>query len=192
MKRRYSSFLRRAPLGETMRSHRAQIKAMIHDPEQLARFEADMPESALPALPKKREIKLPGVDIDAIHRKQPPTPEAEVLRAVTDLLAAHPRVAFAIRQNSGAASYETAQGRLAPVRFYKWIKRPEPMTLPDIWGMLTDFRPFCFEVKRSNWREPHDARELEQSAFIDMIKRAGGIGAFITDAEQVNALLGAA
>ena len=52
------SFLRREPIGVTMRRTRAQMLAMIHDPAQRERYLAENPESYLPALPKPR-IKRP-------------------------------------------------------------------------------------------------------------------------------------
>ena len=175
----------------TQRSNRAYILAQISDPEQRARYERDHPESNLAPLPVKRTRtpapQFPGVDSDAIHAKQPL--EAEVLRSIADLLAVHPQVAFAVRQNSGMASYEAKSGRYAPVRFYAWIKRPAPMTLPDIWGQLKDGRLLALEVKRSGWTKPYDKRELQQAAFLMLIRSMGGIGEFVTSAEQVEEML---
>ncbi len=120
--------------------------------------------------------------------------EAEVLRAVSDLLAAHPRVLIAIRQNSGQASYEAKSGKWAPVAFYKWVKRPETMTLPDYWGMLDEEythlrRMFFLEVKRPSWTKPTDDRERAQAAFLRLMRDSGHIAAFITDARQVEEML---
>jgi hypothetical protein len=183
-------FVQREPIGVTARRNRATMLALIHDPAQRARYEADNPESRMPALPKKRAPRPEGVDIDAIHRKQPSADlEGPVLAAVGELLAAHPSVLLAVRQNSGAMPYQNSAGRMVPVWFYKLIRKPEKVRITDYWGFLINGKPFAFECKKPSWREPHGDRELEQSAFIDLIKRAGGIGAFITDAEQVNAML---
>ena len=115
--------------------------------------------------------------------------EADVLRAVTDLLAVHPRVLFALRQNSGAASYQRADGTHAPLWMYKWIRSPEPITLPDVWGMLYTGRLFFFELKRPGWSKPTDDRERRQALFLDIVREKGAIAEFITDAEEINALL---
>lgn len=177
------------PLAVTMRANRTATLALIQDPAQRERFERDHPESNLPPLPKKREPRADGVDIDRIHRKQPPPLEADVLTLVADLLQAHPLVRFAVRQNSGAASYEAKSGRYAPIFFYKWIKCPEPVTLPDVWGMLTSGRFFFFELKRPGWTKPTDDRERKQAAFLEIVRKGGALAAFVTDAEQIPALI---
>lgn len=115
--------------------------------------------------------------------------EAPVLAAVGDLLAVHPRVLLAVRQNGGAIPYQNAAGRLIPVWFYRLLRKPEPVRITDYWGFLVSGKPFAIECKKPSWREPDGDRELEQSAYIDLIKRCGGIGAFVTDADQVNELL---
>lgn len=126
-----------------------------------------------------------ATDIDRVHRKQPIPLEAEVLRAICELLAAHPKVLIAVRQNTGAASYEAKTGRYAPVHFYKLIKRPVEMTLPDIWGLLKDGRYFACEVKREDFTKPRNEREFRQAAFLSAVRNCGGIGIFATSADQV-------
>lgn len=118
-----------------------------------------------------------------------PDLEKHVLRAVSDLLAVHPAVLIAIRQNSGAASYEAKTGKYAPLWFYQWIRSPESMTLPDVWGMLITGRMFFFECKRPSWTKPSDDRERRQALFLDLMRAKGAISAFITDAERANEML---
>jgi len=122
-------------------------------------------------------------------RAAPVSREGPVLSACIDLLHAHPKVLFAVRQNSGAASYEHSSGRYAPLWFYKWVKVPEPVTLPDLWGMLVSGRMFFFEVKRPDWKRPSDDRERRQEAFLTTVHSRGALSQFITDTEQILKLL---
>ena len=123
-------------------------------------------------------------------RKQPTASdphqlEASAQREVFSVLAKHPAVLFAVRQNSGAAmSADT------PIWFYRWARRNGvEMTLTDFWGMLRDGRMFAMECKRRDWRKVSGAREIQQQAFIDVVKSAGGVGGFVTCAEDAIALL---
>lgn len=136
------------------------------------------PPEPLIALPPKRSYNRSGQPL-----------EADVLRAVGDLLAQHPRVSYALRINSGAASYEAKSGAYAPVHFHIWVRSREPYRMPDFFGCLIDGRSLALECKRPGWSKPADDRERQQAAFLALIRELGGVGAFITDAEQVHALL---
>lgn len=115
--------------------------------------------------------------------------EGPVLAAVGDLLRVHPKVWFAVRQNSGAMAYFDGK-RNVPVWFYKWVRNPEKeLTLTDYWGFLTDNRPFAIECKRPSWKHPSTDREIRQWNFINAIVRAGGIGSFVRSADEAKALL---
>lgn len=142
------------------------------------RFERDFAEENLMPLPQKRALK-PPVDGG----------EAPVVQAVKELLEVHPRVVFAVRQNSGMASYEARSGRYAPVHFYQFVRIPEPVTLPDFWGMLDDGRFFFLEAKRPIWTKPLDERERKQAAFLSHVSKHGAIGVFVRSAEEANAAL---
>ena len=111
--------------------------------------------------------------------------EASVISEVSALLARHPKVLFAVRQNSGAAFLKGRDGKDMPVWFYKIIASPEPMRISDFTGELRDGRRFGFEAKRRNWTHPTDQREREQKAYLDMVNALGGIGRFVTCAEDV-------
>lgn len=111
--------------------------------------------------------------------------EASVISEVSALLARHPKVLFAVRQNSGAAFLKGRDGKDMPVWFYKIIASPEPMRISDFTGELRDGRRFGFEAKRRNWTHPTDQREREQKAYLDMVNAGGGIGRFVTCAEDV-------
>lgn len=167
------------PLAVTQRQNRAYMLAQISDPEQRARYEANFPEANMKPLPIRRAPSVPsGKPL-----------EADVLRAVGDLLAQHPKVCYALRINSGAASYEAKSGKYAPVWFHIWVKSPVRCRMPDFFGMLNDGRTLALEIKRPGFKHPRDEREYQQAAFLMLIRNMGGIGEFITDAEQVDALL---
>ncbi|MGH9697936.1 MAG: hypothetical protein ACRD52_00585 [Candidatus Acidiferrales bacterium] len=114
--------------------------------------------------------------------------EKHVLNAVSELLAAHPLVLFAIRQNSGAMSYER-DGREIPVFFYKILRSPEALTVVDFTGLLRDGRAFALEAKRESWRGPSTEREHKQAAYLRMIECIGGVAGFVRSADEARSLL---
>jgi hypothetical protein len=63
------------------------------------------------------------------------------------------------------------------------------MVVTDFWGLLRDGRMLALEVKRRDWKRVSGAREQQQQAFIDVVKSAGGVGGFVTSAEDALALL---
>ena len=132
--------------------------------------------------------------------------EAPVIAAVSELLATHPQVAFACRQNAGAFTYQTKAGRTAPVFFFKLLKHSkDDLTLTDFWGFLqvrnlvepTDglrvelhrVIPFAIEAKRPSWKEPREPREFRQAAFIMLIRNLGGVGGFVRSADEAARIL---
>lgn len=167
------SFIRREHPGVAARKHVAHIEMMAG--REIPELRANMPP-----LPVKRGPRTTSTSDDT---------EAPVLRAVGDLLAVHPKVFFAVRQNSGSLPYQAADGRAIPIWFYRLLRKPEAMTITDYWGFLTDRRPFAFECKRPSWAHPRTDREIKQWAFINMIVKAGGVGSFVRSADEVQALL---
>lgn len=177
-------------LRDTVAANVASLRAMgggAELPPDLQRSLDAMP------LPKRRNVQT-ALDIDAVHANRPPRAtkkierylEKDVLRAITQLLAVHRNVLFAVRQNTGSASYEQASGKWAPVNFYSWIKTPgEQVTLPDVWGMTIHGRSFFIEVKRPDWKAPRDDRERRQAAFLDCARRHGCLALFATSAQEV-------
>jgi hypothetical protein len=111
--------------------------------------------------------------------------EAAVLREVGELLAVHPKVLFAVRQNSGMAYGENKQ----PIYFYRWARSKTKMRISDFWGMLTDGRMFACEVKNRLWTKPSGEREAEQQNFLLTVKYAGGVSGFVTSAEQAQKII---
>ena len=117
--------------------------------------------------------------------------EADVIRAVGQLLAVHPMVLYALRMNSGAASYEAKTGKFAPVWFHIWVRAPEKCRMADFYGATKDSRIIALECKRENWTHPTDLREREQAAFLALVRGVGGIGGFVRTADEAKALLDA-
>ena len=113
-----------------------------------------------------------------------------MVSAVAELLSVHPKVLFAVRQNSGAASYEAKSGKWAPVNFYR-IVTPQPVTITDFWGIMRDGRMLAIECKRPGWKAPRDDRERRQWAFLQIVANCGGISGFVTSAEEAYAILSA-
>lgn len=141
--------------------------------------------AAIPPAPKKRAVKSEGVDIDAIHGNKRTPLESEVVSAISQLLTRHPKVLLAVRQNSGAASYEAASGKYAPVVFYRILTHASELTITDFWGILKDGRPFAIEAKREGFKVPRNDREFKQANFLALVRNIGGIGIFATSADQV-------
>jgi hypothetical protein len=117
--------------------------------------------------------------------------EKDVLHAVGQFLAAHPRVLLAVRQNSGAAHYES-NGKAVPIWFYKLVKNAgeHDITLTDYWGFLRDGRPFAIECKRESWRSVSGEREKKQQAFIHLVEAIGGRGGFVRNVNDAEVILG--
>jgi hypothetical protein len=140
------------------------------------------------SLPPKRERVVRPVD-----GRRADDLEADVIKGVGELLSVHPRVLFAVRQNTGAMPYTNNAGRVIPVWFYKKIKAPGQLTIVDYWGFLAGFPcvPFAFECKRPSWTagKTLDERELRQQVFLHMIKSLGGVSGFVTNSQQVADLL---
>lgn len=113
--------------------------------------------------------------------------ERDVLTEVSELLAVHPAILFAVRQNSGALYYQRGDqrgGKSVPVHFFKWLRRRTQMRLVDIWGATTDGRLLAIELKKPSWGGPSDDREREQRAFLECILTAGGRAGFARSASE--------
>lgn len=131
----------------------------------------------LPALPVKRAPRIDHEDL-----------EKHTLAAVGELLAVHPKILFAVRQNSGGMQYADAQGKTHSMWFYRIITG-QPVRISDYWGILRDGRMLAMECKRPSWSKPSDKRELEQAAFLMLVRNCGGVSGFVRNADEANALL---
>lgn len=158
-------------------SHRDTLRANDAAIKHLARMSGKpVPPEMLNNLPPKRE------------RAAPRQLEAPVVAAISSLLAIHPKVLFAVRQNSGSASYEAASGKWAPVKFY-YILTTQPVTITDFWGILRDGRMLAIEAKAPRFKGPRTDREFKQAAFLMMVRNAGGIAGFACSVDEAKALL---
>lgn len=118
-----------------------------------------------------------------------PDLEKHVVREVGELLAVHPKVLWALRMNSGAASYEASTGKYAPVWFHKWIRSPQKCRMADYFGGTVDSRIIALECKHRQWTKPGDTREEEQANFLALVRKVGGIGRFVRSSEEANEVL---
>lgn len=142
------------------------------------RFYASMagvaPQFQSEIAPKREYVKRDESNADDL--------EAAVLSEVALMLADHPLVLIAVRQNNGAAMNVSG----APVWFYRWMRRPapkEPMLLPDVWGLLTDGTFWAIECKKRIWLfNPNDDREVKQKRFLSLVASNGGRSGFATSA----------
>lgn len=112
--------------------------------------------------------------------------EGAVMREVGEVILLCPNVILAWRQNGGAA--QAADG-VFRIWYYRWLKRPTKMRLPDYMCVLKDGRMGVIECKRRDWKYTGTEREAEQKAFIDRIIASGGRGGFVTSADQALKIL---
>lgn len=109
--------------------------------------------------------------------------EASVISEVGQLLAVHPAVLCAWRQNSGSVS----DGE-RPVWFWKWVRKPRQMTLTDFLAFSTSGF-VALECKRRSWKFTGTEREIAQASFIDFVKAQGGRGGFVTCADEARKII---
>jgi hypothetical protein len=95
-------------------------------------------------------------------------PEAAALLEVLKALRAHPLVAWAERQNSGAAKVGS-----------RFIRFGWP-GCADVLGQLCDGRFLAVEVK-----SPTGRLRPEQAVFLERINQAGGVGFMARDCRDV-------
>lgn len=140
------------------RSAKAQVQQAI-----------DFGEFARSVGPDQRK-RAPRVRLDPLER--------DVQAAILQLLARHPKVAFAGRFNCGAVRTEH-KGKDGKVKrgYYKMNSIPG---FSDIHGMLKEGRALYIEVKRRG-EKPTD----EQATFLAQVVANGGFGMVADDAQQV-------
>ena len=141
-------------------------------------------------LQRSLDASMPAPKRAYEKRAAPRDLEGPVVAAISSLLAVHPRVLFAVRQNTGMASYEVAGydgdiGRYAPVHFYRKLTHGKEITITDFWGILKDGRMFACEAKRPGWSKPSTDTELAQANFLALVRNAGGVSLFATSADDV-------
>ena len=133
------------------------------------------PFRGVPFVPTPQQA--PDTDLLGHEIQQPKRtndrPEAAALVEVLKALRAHPLVAWAERQNSGAAKVGSRFIR------FGWVG------CPDILGQLRDGRLLGVEVKSKTGRP-----SPEQTIFLARINQAGGVGFIARDLRDVVAVLG--
>lgn len=177
--------MRRVKFRPGLREQQSQVARLLQfmapgaPPEKRERAQA-FADEAMASIKPKRE------------RAAPRQLEAPVVAAISELLAVHPRVLWAARFNSGAASYDAGNGRYSPVWFHKFLRMPEKIRMPDFYGQTLErhtcglwSKAIAIEAKAPGWTKPRDDREREQAAFLKMVRDAGGIGIFATSAQDV-------
>lgn len=127
-----------------------------------------------PPPPKPRAPRKPSAD----------GTEADVMRAVFDLLRAHRRVAWFMRLNSGAVQ----DGDRYTVFYRLYLRGHSGITkgASDYLGQLTDGRLFLIECKRPGVRRG----TVEQEMLIGACQANGGVAGIVQSVEDALALLG--
>jgi len=126
-------------------------------------------ELPIPAEPKKRAPAKPSGEPS----------EAEILRAIIQLLHRHPRVAQAWRQNSGTFQERNRDGST------RYIRANTQKGMSDIMGILKDGRTLAIEVKSRTGR-----MRPGQEEFLQTIRSAGGVAGVCRSVEDAVKLLG--
>jgi hypothetical protein len=123
----------------------------------------------IPPEPKKRAPAKPSGEPS----------EAEILRAIIQLLHRHPRVAQCWRQNSGTFQERNRDGSV------RYIRANTQKGMSDIMGILKDGRTLAIEVKSRTGR-----MRPGQEEFLQTIRSAGGVAGVCRSVEDALKLLG--
>ena len=129
-------------------------------------------ELPIPAEPKKRAKREPS----PAEPRQPS--EAEILRAILQLLRRHPKVALCWRQNSGTFQERNRDGTT------RYIRANTQRGMSDIMGALMDGRTLAIEVKSRTGR-----MRPGQEEFLQQICAAGGVAGVCRSVEDAVRLL---
>jgi hypothetical protein len=130
-------------------------------------------ELPIPPEPKKRVKREPA----PAEQREPS--EAEILRAIVQLLKRHPRVAMSWRQNSGTFQERNRDGSV------RYIRANTARGMSDIMGTLKDGRTLAIEVKSRTGR-----MRPGQEEFLASIRAAGGVAGVCRSVEDAQKLLG--
>jgi len=125
-------------------------------------------ELPIPAEPKKRAPAKPSGEPS----------EAEILRAIIQLLHRHPRVAQCWRINSGTFQERNRDGST------RYIRANTARGMSDIMGVLKDGRTLAIEVKSRTGR-----MRPGQEEFLQTIRQAGGVAGVCRSVEDAQRLL---
>ena len=125
-------------------------------------------ELPIPPEPKKRAPRKPSTEPS----------EAEILKAILQLLRRHPKVALCWRQNSGTFAERNRDGTT------RYIRANTQRGMSDIMGALMDGRTLAIEVKSRTGR-----MRPGQEEFLATIRQAGGVAGVCRSVEDAIALL---
>ena len=125
-------------------------------------------ELPIPPEPKKRAPRKPSTEPS----------EAELLKAILQLLRRHPKVALCWRQNSGTFQERNRDGTT------RYIRANTQRGMSDIMGALMDGRTLAIEVKSRTGR-----MRPGQEEFLQTIRQAGGVAGVCRSVEDAAALL---
>ena len=128
-------------------------------------------ELPIPPEPKKRAPRKPSTEPS----------EAEILKAILQLLRRHPKVALCWRQNSGTFQERNRDGTT------RYIRANTQRGMSDIMGALMDGSTLAIEVKSRTGR-----MRPGQEEFLATIRQAGGVAGVCRSVEDAVALLGEA
>jgi hypothetical protein len=127
----------------------------------------------IPPEPKKRVKREPA----PAEQREPS--EAEILKAIMQLLKHHPRVAQCWRQNSGTFAERNRDGST------RYIRANTQKGMSDIMGVLKDGRTLAIEVKSRTGR-----MRPGQEEFLQTIRQAGGVAGVCRSVDDAVRLLG--
>jgi hypothetical protein len=130
-------------------------------------------ELPIPPEPKKRVKREP----QPAEQREPS--EAEILRAIVQLLKRHPRVAQCWRINSGTFAERNRDGST------RYIRANTAKGMSDIMGVLRDGRTLAIEVKSRTGR-----MRPGQEEFLASIRSAGGVAGVCRSVDDAVKLLG--
>lgn len=127
----------------------------------------------IPPEPKKRAKREPS----PAEQREPS--EAEILKAILQMLRRHPKVALCWRQNSGTFAERNRDGTT------RYIRANTQRGMSDIMGALMDGRTLAIEVKSRTGR-----MRPGQEEFLQTIRAAGGVAGVCRSVEDAVRLLG--
>lgn len=156
----------KSPSGREVRDALRMYAAAAPDPQKAA--------AASAALGLDREERRRPTDApDRPRERAPGASEAQVLNAVLGLLRRHPAVAWAQRMN--VAAFETDD------RYVRcgWVGAS------DVIGQMRDGRFLAVEVKRERGGVVSEA----QQAFLDLVRRFGGVAGVVRSADEAALLI---
>jgi len=125
-------------------------------------------ELPIPPEPKKRAAAKPSTEPS----------EADILRAIMQLLKRHPKVAQCWRQNSGTFQERNRDGSV------RYIRANTQRGMSDIMGVLKDGRTLAIEVKSRTGR-----MRPRQEEFLQTIRSAGGVAGVVRSVDDAVRLL---